>query len=92
MSKEMKGAYKALNVKDWCALAAVESAKWAIFIAFIALISALVWPWAVTMALLVMGACVAVMGIAYKVIAKIADFRIRQLGFSEIGLERMALA
>lgn len=92
MSKEMKGAYKALNVKDWCALAAVESAKWAAFIVFIALVSALVWPWAVTMSLLVMGGCVAAMGIAYKVIAKIADFRIRQLGFSEIALERMALA
>lgn len=92
MSKEMKGAYKALNVKDWCALAAVESAKWAALIVFIALVSALVWPWAVTMSLLVMGGCVAMMGIAYKVIAKIADFRIRQLGFSEIALERMALA
>lgn len=92
MSKEMKGAYKALNIKDWCALAAVMSAKWAAFIVLIALVSALVWPWAVTKALLVMGASVAVMGIAYKVIAKIADFRIRQLGFTEIALERMALA
>lgn len=92
MSKEMKGAYKALSVKDWCTLAAVESAKWATFIAFIALISALVWPWAVTMALLVMGGCVAAMGLAYKAVAMIADWRIHYLGFSEVGLERMALA
>ena len=92
MSKEMKGAYKALNIKDWCALAAIISARWAAFVVFIALVSALVWPWAMTLSFLVIGACLALMAIAYKVIAKIADFRIRQLGFSEIALERMALA
>lgn len=92
MSKGMRRAYNALNIKDWCSLAALESAKWAAFIVFIGMISALVWPWAVTKTLLVMGASVAIMGIVYKMVAKIADFRIRMLGFSEIELERMALA
>ena len=89
MSKEMSQAYQILRAKDEVMAESITAVPAAMLLAVIGVIALCVGAFIVGIITI---PCAAVLAFFHRIYAKIADWSIRSLGYSEVELERLDLA